>query len=166
MVEDDQVDGWKGRRGGGEEGWRHGNSRLAFNVRRGVPRIAAKLVRKRFKQSDEGLLPARLTCLPPSLRAARNNHEEQENRARREERHDTTGESCWTSVCWLAGSAIKTCSFVLRHHQREGEGGRKRERERDDKYDGIHATLSLTCYARSVREAATCREHASATDGP
>lgn len=53
MVEDDQVDGWKGRRGGGEEGWRHGNSRLAFNVRRGVPRIAAKLVRKRFKQSDE-----------------------------------------------------------------------------------------------------------------
>lgn len=53
MVEDDQVDGWKGRRGGGEGG-RGGataipGSRSTF----GVPRIAAKLVRKRFKQSDE-----------------------------------------------------------------------------------------------------------------
>lgn len=50
--EEDQVEG---RAGGaeGREGWRQGNSRLAFNVRRGVPRIAAKLVRKRFKQSGE-----------------------------------------------------------------------------------------------------------------
>lgn len=53
MVEDDQVDGWKGRRRG-REGGRGGataipGSRSTF----GVPRIAAKLVRKRFKQSDE-----------------------------------------------------------------------------------------------------------------
>lgn len=37
-----------------EEGWRHGNSRLAFNVPCGVPRIPARSQRVRRETLEEG----------------------------------------------------------------------------------------------------------------
>lgn len=43
----------------------------------------------------------------------------------------------------------------------------ERERQKEGVDTQVQYThLSLTCYVRSVREAATCREHASATNGP
>lgn len=151
---------WRGPEG--RRGWRHGDSRLAFNVPHGVRRgyqrggsvrVAADSKRAQARER-------RFFCSPcPSSAHTVIDEKVTKESAKREketrERISARGGRARRATRAAAGRTEGSASEKERERQQEGVETHK-----------YSTHLSLTCYVRSVREAATCREHASATNGP